>query len=200
MILETGTPGYPGDYITEDSGNIVLNSAEPNSVKFDNDDIPFYNLLESTVRGTTNVNGILSGNTNLVGTGSFFGEDLLVNDVISLSSDTLLKAKILSITDQTLDLNRAMGDGTSGQTITLHTLRNFDLERDEGTISLSNPYDGSNNFMNLTINASATGLMLLEDGIGTANAGYSGNTSLEGSFKFEILSSFDNQTPKFVQT
>ena len=98
------------------------------------------------------------------------------------------------------DGNRAMGDGTSGQTITLHTLRNFDLERDEGTISLSNPYDGSNNFMNLTINASATGLMLLEDGIGTANAGYSGNTSLEGSFKFEILSSFDNQTPKFVQT
>ena len=200
MILEIGTPGYPGDYIAEDSDNIVLNSAEPNSVKFDNDDIPFYNLLESKVRGTTSVNGILTGNTNLVGTSSYFGEDLLVNDVISLSSKTSFKAKILSITDQTLNLNRGVGDGTTGQTITLHTLRNFDLERGEGIISLSNPYDGSNNFMNVTISTLETGLLLLEDGIGTANAGYIGNTSTEGSFKFETLSSFKNQKPKFIQT
>ena len=93
-----------------------------------------------------------------------------------------------------------MGDGTTGQTITLHTLRNFDLERDEGIISLSNPYDGSNNFMNVTINSLETGLLLLEDGIGIANAGYIGNTSTEGSFKFETLSSFKNQIPKFIQT
>jgi hypothetical protein len=42
--------------------------------------------------------------------------------------------------------------------------------------------------------------MLLEDGIGTTNAAYLGDTSTEGTFKFEILSTFDNQTPKFVQT
>ena len=68
------------------------------------------------------------------------------------------------------------------------------------TISLSTPYDASNNFMNLTIDSTTTGLLLLEDGIGTANAGYLGNTSTEGSFKFEILSTFNNQTPKFIQT
>jgi len=54
--------------------------------------------------------------------------------------------------------------------------------------------------MNISISTIATGLLLLEDGIGTANAAYLGNTSTEGSFKFETLSSFDNQTPKFVQT
>ena len=186
-------------FITENSDKFVLNNIDPTSTKFDNDDILHYNLLESTVRGTTNTNGILSGNTNLEGQNSVFGEDLLVNDIITVSSDELFKAKILSITDQTLTLNRAIGDGTTDQTVTLHTLRNFDLERNEGTISLSNPYDGSNNFMNLSINSSSTGLMLLEDGIGTANAGYSGNTSNEGSFKFEILSTFNNQTSKFIQ-
>jgi hypothetical protein len=54
--------------------------------------------------------------------------------------------------------------------------------------------------MNISISSIATGLLLLEDGIGTANAGYLGNTSTEGSFKFETLSSFDNQTPKYIQT
>jgi len=200
MILENSSEGYPGSFIMEDNDNFIQNMVDPSSSKFDNDDIQFYNLLESTVRGTTNVNGILSGNTNLVGTSSFFGEDLLVNDVITLSSDPLLKAKILSITDQTLNLNIAIGNGSTGQTITSHTLRNFDLERNATTISLSNPYDGSNNFMNISISSIATGLLLLEDGIGTANAGYLGNTSTEGSFKFETLSSFDNQTPKYIQT
>ena len=200
IILEEATSGAPGNYIAENSDNIIHNMIEPSSSKFDNEDIQFYNLLESTVRGTTDAGGIVSGNTNLVGTGSFFGEDLLVNDVISLSSDTLLKAKILSITDQTLNLNIALGNGSIGQTITSHTIRNFDLERSVDTITLSNPYDASNNFMNVTISSIETGLLLLEDGIGTANAGYLGNTSTEGSFKFEILSSFDNQTPKFVQT
>jgi hypothetical protein len=207
MILEEQTkivdglsPNAQGDFITENSDNIILSGYPLQPRKFDNKDIAFHNLLESTVRGTTNVNGVLTGNTNLIGTSSFFGEDLLVNDIITLSSDISFKAKILSITDQTLNLNRAMGDGSIGQTITLHTVRNFDLERDQGTISLSNPYNGSNNFMNLTINTSATGLMLLEDGIGTTNAAYLGDTSTEGTFKFEILSTFDNQTPKFVQT
>jgi hypothetical protein len=201
IILEEADA--PGSFILEDDDNYIHNMidiGEASPTKFDNEDIQFYNLLESKVRGTTSVNGILTGNTNLVGTSSYFGEDLLVNDVISLSSNTSFKAKILSITDQTLNLNRGVGDGTTGQTITLHTLRNFDLERDEGIISLSNPYDGSNNFMNVTINTLETGLLLLEDGIGTANAGYIGNTSTEGSFKFEILSSFKNQIPKFIQT
>jgi len=199
-IVEGLSPNAQGDFITENSDNIILSGYPLQPRKFDNKDIAFHNLLESTVRGTTNVNGTLTGNTNLIGTSSFFGEDLLVNDIITLSSDISFKAKILSITDQTLNLNRAMGDGSIGQTITLHTVRNFDLERDQGTISLSNPYNGSNNFMNLTINTSATGLMLLEDGIGTTNAAYLGDISTEGTFKFEILSTFDNQTPKFVQT
>ena len=200
IILEEATPGFPGTFITENSDNIILNNTIPTSAKFDNEDIQFYNLLESTVRGTTNVNGVLTGNTNLVGTSSFFGEDLLVDDIITLSSNTSLKAKILSITDQTLNLNIALGNGVTGQTITLHSFRNFDLERSASTISLSNPYDASNNFMNLTVNSTATGLLLLEDGIGTANSAYLGNTSTEGSLKFEILSTFNNQTPKFIQT
>ena len=99
-----------------------------------------------------------------------------------------------------MTLNIALGDGTVGQTIILHTFRNLDLERNATSITLSNPYDASNNFMNLTVNSTATGLLLLEDGIGTANSGYLGNTSTEGSFKFEILSTFDNQIPKFIQT
>jgi hypothetical protein len=199
IILESGSDGYPGSFITEDNNNIILNNVDPNAVKFDNEDIQFYNLLETTVRGTTTANGILTGNVSLIGTNSSFGEDLLINDIITVSSNTSQKAKILTIADQTLTLNRAVGDGTVGQTITLHTPRNLDLERHKNTISLSTPYDASNNFMNLTVNSTATGLLLLEDGIGTANAGYLGNTSTEGSFKFEILSTFNNQTPKFIQ-
>ncbi len=200
IVLENATSGSPGSFITEDGDNIIVNNIEPSSGKFDNEDIQYYNLLESTVRGTTTANGIYTGNTSLVGIGSSFGEDLMINDIITLSSNTSSKAKILTIVGQTLTLNRAIGDGTVGQTITLHTPRNIDLERNATTISLSTPYDGSNNFMNLTVNSTATGLLLLEDGIGTANAGYVGNTSTEGSFKFEILSTFDNQTPKFIQT
>jgi hypothetical protein len=200
IILENYTPGYPGNFIAENSDNIILNNIDPNAVKFDNEDIQFYNLLEANVRGTTTANGIYTGNTSLIGIGSSFDEDLLVNDVISLSSNTSSKATILTIVDQTLTLNTALGDGTEGQTIILHTHRNLDLERSATTITLSTPYDASNNFMNLTVNSIATGLLLLEDGIGTANAGYVGNTSTEGSFKFEILSSFNNQVPKFIQT
>lgn len=200
MILEESSDGYPGSFITEDSDNFIHNMINPTSAKFDNEDIQFYNLLETSVRGTTNVDGISSGNTSLVGTSSFFGEDLLVNDIITLSSNTSRKAKILTIVGQTLTLNIALGDGTVGQTIILHTFRNLDLERNATSITLSNPYDASNNFMNLTVNSTATGLLLLEDGIGTANSGYLGNTSTEGSFKFEILSTFDNQIPKFIQT
>ncbi len=200
IVLENATSGFPGSFITEDGDNIIVNNIEPSSGKFDNEDIQYYNLLESTVRGTTTANGIYTGNTSLAGIGSSFGEDLMINDIITLSSNTSSKAKILTIVGQILTLNRAIGDGTVGQTITLHTPRNIDLERNATTITLSTPYDGSNNFMNLTVNSTATGLLLLEDGIGTANAGYVGNTSTEGSFKFEILSTFDNQTPKFIQT
>ena len=156
-------------------------------------------MLETTVRGTTTANGVYTGNVSLVGINSSFGEDLLVGDVITLSSNTSQKGKILTIAGQTLTLNTALGDGTEGQTITLHSIRNFDLERNATFITLSTPYDASNNFMNLTVNSSATGLLLLEDGVGTANAGYVGNTSTEGSLKFEILSTFNNQTPKFIQ-
>jgi hypothetical protein len=210
MILEIGTkindglsPTAPGDFVLENydnNDNMILTFPSLEPRKFDNEDIQYYNLLEANVRGTTTANGIYTGNTSLAGIGSSFSEDLLVNDVISLSSNTSSKAKILTIVSQTLTLNRALGDGTVGQTIILHTFRNLDLERNATTITLSTPYDASNNFMNLTINSIATGLLLLEDGIGTANAGYIGGTSTEGSLKFEILSTFDNQTPKFIQT
>jgi len=199
IVLEEGSDGYPGNFIAENNDNIILNNIDPNAVKFDNEDIQFYNLLETTVRGTTTANGVYTGNVSLAGINSSFGEDLLVGDVITLSSNTSQKGKILTIAGQTLTLNTALGDGTEGQTITLHSIRNFDLERNATFITLSTPYDASNNFMNLTVNSSATGLLLLEDGVGTANAGYVGNTSTEGSLKFEILSTFNNQTPKFIQ-
>ena len=76
----------------------------------------------------------------------------------------------------------------------------MDLEESESFITLSQPYDGSNNFLNVTVNSSSTGMLLLEDGIGTSNVNYSGNTSTEGKFKYEILSTFNNQIPKFVQS
>jgi hypothetical protein len=51
--------GAPGNYIAENSDNIIHNMIEPSSSKFDNEDIQFYNLLESTVRGTTDAGGIV---------------------------------------------------------------------------------------------------------------------------------------------
>ena len=188
------------DFVTENDENFVLNSKDLDSTKFDNEEIEFKYLLEPTVRGTTNMDGILDGSLILTGSNSFFNIDLSVGDVISLSSNTLT-AQVLSITNSSsLTLNRSLGDGSNGQTISLKSVKNLDLERSESTLTLSNPYDGSNNFMNVTINASSTGMLLLEDGIGTTNAAYSGNTSTEGKFKFEILSSYNNQTPKFIQS
>jgi len=195
FILEDGN-----NFITSSGETVVLNELDPVAVKFDNEDIQHYQMHEPTVRGTTNVNGRFTGNVSLVASNSYFSIDLMVDDVISLSSNTAERAKILTIDGSTLTLNRALGDGTNNQSITLHSLRNFDLERSEGTISLSNPYDGSNNFLNCTINSTATGLLLLEDGIGTSNAAYVGIRSNEGKFKFETLASFENQIPKYIQT
>ena len=133
-------------------------------------------MLEQSVRGTTLSNGILTGNIQVVGVNSSFGIDLMVGDEIYLSSNEYYKGKIVTIDGQTLTMNRALGNGTE-QTIVLCTSRTLDLERSENTLTLSTEYDGSNNFMNVTVNASASGLLLLEDGIGTSNAAYTGNTS-----------------------
>ena len=188
------------NFVLEDGNNFELNTKESNSTKFDNEDIEFKYLLEPTVRGTTNVNGILQGTLSLLGSNTNFTEDLSVGDVISLSSNTLT-AQIVSISNSTsLTLNRSLGDGSNGQTITLQSVKNMDLEESESFITLSQPYDGSNNFLNVTVNSSSTGMLLLEDGIGTSNVNYSGNTSTEGKFKYEILSTFNNQIPKFVQS
>ena len=195
IITEDGV-----DALTTESGdNIVLNSKIGDASKFDNDDIRSYHMLEQTVRGTTLANGILTDNLQIVGVNTVFSTDLMIGDEIYLSSNSSFKGKIVSIDGQTLTMNRSMGDGTN-QTIVLCTSRTLDLERSENTLTLSTEYDGSNNFMNVTVNSSSSGLLLLEDGIGTSNSAYTGNTSLEGKIKFEHLSTFNNQIPKFIQT
>ena len=70
------------------------------------------------------------------------------------------------------------------------------MERSDTTLNLNIPYDGSNNKLDLDFLGSETGTLLLEDGIGTSNAGYIGTTSNEGSFKMELLSEFKLQIPK----
>ena len=44
-----------------------------------------------------------------------------------------------------------------------------------------------------------SGLLLLEDGIGTSNAQYVGTVSLEGSFKFETNTTFNNQNLRVIK-
>ena len=106
-------------------------------VNFDNNIIHSL-VLESTIRGTTSANGLNDGNTTISGISTFFTEDLQVNDVISLSSNTVLKAQVISIIDNTtLVVNTVLGSGSSNTTFISLINKNLNLEPTEQTITLS---------------------------------------------------------------
>ena len=178
---------------------IICNTTigDGNTTKFDNDVLNSM-VLESTVRGTTSANGLNTGNTTLQGVNSFFMEDFLVTDVISLSSNTDLKAQVVSIADNTtLVTNTVLGDGQSDVSIVNHTLRNLNLEPSELNITLSGKYSGANNFMGYT-DATGVGSVQLEDGIGLLNVLYTTSNSSAGKLQFEETSTFSNVEPKLI--
>ena len=178
---------------------IICNTTigDGSTVKFDND-ISHSMLLEPTVRGTTSANGLSTGNTTITGENTFFNEDLLVNDVIYLSSNTTLKAQVMSIIDNTtLTVNTVLGDGSSNVTIVMNNLRNMKLEPSELTVTLSNKYDGTNNFFGI-VEDSTTGFLHLEDGIGTLNVLYTTSNTNSGKMQFEEITTFSNVEPKLI--
>ena len=130
---------------------------------------------------------------------SFFEQDLSVNDVISLSSDTSLKVQVSSIINSTtIVVNTAIGDGSSNQTFNFIGSRRIDFERNRTTLTLNRPYQGSNNFLKVNDTTLSTGFLLLEDGVGLLNVEYQATTSTEGKFQYEDLSTFSGQTSKFI--
>lgn len=156
-------------------------------------------ILESSVRGTTSANGLNDGSTTVTGTNTFFSEDLLVNDVISLSTNTTLKAQVTSISsDTSITVNTSIGDGTNSVSITLHSRRNLDLEASEDSLTLSRPYDGSNNFMGINDTTTTTGFLLFEDGIGILNVLYTSANTSSGKLQLQELSTFSNVEPKLI--
>ncbi len=217
-----------GKLLSEDGSgdNLILNLRDPKKSSIDNLSDESFLILEQTVRGNTTANGLKSGLLLLGAEDSDFEKDLIVGDVIALSSNINHEATVTKITPksvfrtqnsdrivledgslyltessvtlQRLDLTAALGDGTN-QTIVLKTSRNLDLEPVANSITLSGNYDGSNNFLRISERSgrfTTTGLLLLEDGIGLTNAQYVGTVSLEGSFKFESNSVFNNQSVK----
>ncbi len=167
--------------------------------KFDNNFVDHL-MLETTLRGTTSANGISDGNTTIIGENSFFDEDLLVNDIICLASNTEIKAQVTSIINSTaIVTNTVMGDGSSNVAIELKVSRNMDLEPSELTVTLSNKYEGKNNFMGLT-DSDGTGQIQLEDGVGLLNVLYTTSNSSSGKLQMEELSPFSNVEPKIIVT
>ena len=165
--------------------------------KFDNNFVDHF-MLETTLRGTTSANGINDGNTTLIGVNSFFDQDLLVGDIICLASNTTIKAQVTSIINSTaITTNTVMGDGTSNVGIELKNSRNMDLEPSELTITLSNKYQGTNNFMGITDN-DGLGFIHLEDGVGLLNVLYTASNTTSGKIQMEELSTFSNVEPKII--
>ena len=165
--------------------------------KFDNQ-FSEHLMLETTLRGTTSANGISDGNTTLIGENTFFTEDLLIGDTICLSSNTSIEAKVVSIIDNsTITTNVVIGDGSSNVTMILKNSRNFDLEPSELTVSLSNKYQGTNNFMGFT-ETEEVGLIQLEDGIGLLNVLYTSSNTNSGKLQMEELSTYSNVEPKII--
>ena len=180
---------------------IICNTTigDGSTVKFDND-IVDHLMLETTLRGTTSANGLNDGNNTLIGVNSFFTEDLLVGDIIWLSSNTSIKAQVSSIINSTaITTNVVIGDGSSNVDIELKISRNMDLEQSELTVSLSNKYEGTNNFMGITDN-DGLGLIQLEDGIGLLNVLYTTSNTSSGKLQMEELSTFANVEPKIIVT
>ena len=166
------------------------------TVKFDNNIIHSF-VLESTIRGTTSANGLNDGNTTIIGNSTFFTEDLQVSDVISLSSNTSLKAQVISIIDNTtLVVNSVLGSGSSNVTFISFVNKNLNLEPTEQTITLSGKYSGDNNFMSVTeIN---DGFLHLEDETGLLNVLYTTSNTSSGKLQFEETTTFQNVIPKLI--
>ena len=178
---------------------IICNTTIGNGtvVTFDNN-ILHSMILESTVRGTTSSNGVNDGNTTLIGLNTKFTEDVLLNDIISLSSNIALTAQVISISDNTtLVTDSVLGDGTVGVTIQNHSYKNLNLEPSETNMTLSGAYSGSNNFLGY-IDSLSTGFIQLEDGIGLLNVLYSSTNTSSGKFQFEETSTFSNVEPKLI--
>jgi hypothetical protein len=178
---------------------IICNTTigDGSTVKFDNN-IVEHIMLETTLRGTTSANGLNDGNTTLIGENTFFDEDLLVGDVICLSNDTETKAQVVSILSATqIVTNVVMGDGTSNVSLELKVSRNLDLEPSELTVTLSNKYEGGNNFMGVT-DDDGVGFVHLEDGVGLLNVLYVTSNTSSGKLQLEEISTFSNVEPKII--
>jgi len=178
---------------------IICNTTigDGSTLKFDNNLVEHL-MLETTLRGTTSANGISDGNTTVIGENSFFDEDLLVGDIICLATNTAIKAQVTSIINSTaIVTNTVIGDGSSNVSIDLKVSRNMDLEPSELTVTLSNKYEGTNNFMGLT-DSSGSGFIHLEDGVGLLNVLYQTSNSSSGKLQMEELSPFSNVEPKII--
>ena len=73
----------------------------------------------------------------------------------------------------------------------------MDLEPSELTVTLSNKYEGSNNFMGVT-DDDGLGLIHLEDGVGLLNVLYTSSNTSSGKLQLEELSTFSNVEPKII--
>jgi len=222
------TQTYEKIKLEDDNGNFILNTRDAKLSSFDTISHESFLMLQQNVRGTTSANGLRDGTTTVYGTDSHYRKDLLVGDIISISSKPEIDGKILSIVTydyillnegdfllledestllklenspdiEYLVMNISMGIGLSNQKIILKTTRNMDLEENPNFITLSGRYDGSNNFMRVDQKYNQSGLLLLEDGIGVRSAKYVGTSSTEGSFKFETNTPFNNQIVKYVE-
>ena len=167
------------------------------TLNFDNNLVEHI-MLETTLRGTTSANGLNDGNTTLIGQNTFFDEDLLVGDIICLATNESIKAQVVSITSATeITTNVVMGDGTANVSLELKVSRNMDLEPSELTVTLSNKYEGTNNFMGIT-DVEGTGFVQLEDGIGLLNVLYTKSNTSSGKLQMEELSTYSNVEPKII--
>lgn len=90
------------NFILEDSFgvvNLVLESRNPIETIYDKKLNESHFMLEQTIRGVTSANGLNDGIISLKGIDTKFHKDLLVGDIISLSTKPDKKAKILEILD-----------------------------------------------------------------------------------------------------
>ena len=90
-----------------------------------------------------------------------------------------------------------MGDGTANVSLELKVSRNMDLEPSELTVTLSNKYEGTNNFMGIT-DVDGTGFVQLEDGVGLLNVLYTKSNTSSGKLQMEELSTYSNVEPKII--
>ena len=198
VITLLGQPSQMQVMSIINSTAIICNTTigDGTTVSFDNNVLSSL-VLESEIRGTTSADGLNSGNTTLIGENSFFTEDVLVGDVISLSSNTSITAKVISITSDTeMITNTVLGDGSSNVSIINNTFRNMNLEPNEQTITLSAKYSASNNFMSL--HETDDGFLHLEDQTGLLNVLYTTSNTTSGKLQFEEITTFSNVVPKLI--